>query len=503
MTRISNALLGVVFVVLATTTLGAQAAATAQVTGIVKDESGGVLPGVDITVTQTATGATRSVVSDADGAYTLTNLPIGPYRLEATLQGFRSYVQTGIVLQVNANPTINVVMALGAVSEQITVQANAAMVETRSTSVGQVMENQRILELPLNGRQVTDLLLLSPGVTPNGNAGVAGGFASNRNYPTLAITVAGGSPGSTLYLMDGATHNDPGTNLNLAVPFPDALQEFKIETSALPARYGHHASAVVNVATKSGSNQFHGSAFEFNRDGRFNAKNAFALTKDSLKRNQFGGAAGGPIATNKMFFFGAYQGTIIHTAPSTLTAFTPTAQMLAGDFTAIASPACNSGRQVALRAPFVDNKISPAQFDPVALKYLQYIPVSTDPCGRYQYGYPTPSTDNQVLGRVDYQVNSRHAIFARFMNIRYRLPYYFDGQNALTTPSNTLDNLGRSLVVSDSYTLTSALINTLRIASIKSGNLRGASPFKSPLANACPMCCWCSHERTSRSALVV
>jgi len=146
-------------------------------------------------------------------------------------------VQTGIVLQVNANPTVNVVMALGAVSEQITVQANAAMVETRTTSVGQVMENQRILELPLNGRQVTDLLLLSPGVTPNGSAGVAGGFASNRNYPTLAITVAGGSPGSTLYLMDGATHNDPGTNLNLAVPFPDALQEFKIETSALPAMH--------------------------------------------------------------------------------------------------------------------------------------------------------------------------------------------------------------------------------------------------------------------------
>jgi len=481
MTRMLKALLASgLFLVAGAASLHAQAGATAQIGGTVKDESGGVLPGVDITVTQTATGATRSGVSDADGGYTLTNLPIGPYRLEATLQGFRSYVQTGIVLQVNANPTVNVVMALGAVSEQITVQANAAMVETRTTSVGQVMENQRILELPLNGRQVTDLLLLSPGVTPNGSAGVAGGFASNRNYPTLAITVAGGSPGSTLYLMDGATHNDPGTNLNLAVPFPDALQEFKIETSALPARYGHHASAVVNVATKSGSNQFHGSGFEFNRDGRFNAKNAFALSKDSLKRNQFGGAVGGPIAPNKLFFFGAYQGTIIHTAPSTLTAFTPSAQMLAGDFTALASPACNSGRQIALRAPFVNNQISPSQFDPTALKYLQYIPVSTDPCGRYQYGYPTPSTDNQLLGRVDYQVNAKHAIFARFMNIRYKLPYYFDGTNALTTPSNTLDNLGRSLVVSDSYTLTSSLINTLRVATIKSGNLRGISPFKSP-----------------------
>src|SRR6476619_8206598 len=177
MTRMLKTLLaGACLVSLATATLGAQAGSTAQIGGTVKDESGGVLPGVDITLTQTATGAMRSAVSDADGAYTLTNLPIGPYRLEATLQGFRSYVQTGIVLQVNANPTINVVMALGAVSEQITVQANAAMVETRSTSVGQVMENQRILELPLNGRQVTELLLLSPGVTPNRASGAFTNF---------------------------------------------------------------------------------------------------------------------------------------------------------------------------------------------------------------------------------------------------------------------------------------------------------------------------------------
>jgi hypothetical protein len=158
------------------------------------------------------------------------------------------------------------------------------------------MENKSILELPLNGRQVTDLLLLSPGVTPNGSAGVAGGFASNRNYPTLAITVAGGSPGSTLYLMDGATHNDPGTNLNLAVPFPDALQEFKIETSACPrgtditrrpsSTWRPRREAISSTAARSSSIA----------NGRFNAKNAFALTKDSLKRNQFGGASGGPLS---------------------------------------------------------------------------------------------------------------------------------------------------------------------------------------------------------------
>jgi hypothetical protein len=381
---------------------------------------------------------------------------------------------------VNANPTINVVMALGAVSEQITVQANAAMVETRATSVGQVMENQRILELPLNGRQVTDLLLLSPGVTPNGSAGVAGGFSSNRNYPTLAITVAGGSPGSTVYLMDGATHNDPGTNLNLPVPFPDALQEFKIETSALPARYGQHASAVVNVATKAGSNQFHGSAFEFNRDGRFNAKNAFALTKDSLKRNQFGGALGGPIATNKLFFFGAYQGTIIHTAPSTLTAFTPTAQMLAGDFTAIASPACNSGRQITLRAPFVDNRINPALLESGGAE----IPAVHSRVDRSVWPLSVRLSDTEHrqsdcrTRRLSGECAPRHLCACH--EHRYHLPYYFDGTNALTTPSNTLDNLGRSNRRQRQLYAHVELINTLRATTIKSGNLRGASPFKSP-----------------------
>ncbi|MBI4485552.1 MAG: TonB-dependent receptor [Acidobacteria bacterium] len=456
----------------------AQAGATAQVAGTVRDASGGVLPGVDVTVTQTATGFMRTVVTDATGAYTLPNLPIGPYRLEANLQGFRSYVRTGIVLQVGGSPVIDITLELGELTEAITVQANAALVETRSTGVGQVIENQRVLELPLNGRQVTDLLLLSPGVTLT--AAGPGQFSSNRSYPTASISVAGGSPGSTVYLMDGANHNDPGTNFNLPVPFPDALQEFRVETSALPARYGNHAAAIVSLVTKSGSNEYHGSLFEFVRNGAFNARNAFALSKDSLKRNQFGGALGGPIVANRIFFFGGYQGTVIRTDPSTLQAFVPTTAMLRGDFTAAASPACNSGRQITLGAPFVNNQVDPSRFDPVALRYLEYIPVSTDPCGRYQYGYPTPSTDHQYLGKVDYQLNARHSMFVRHMDIRYDLPYYFDGKNALTTPSVGVKNRGRAFVLGDSYALGPNVINTLRFTAIRSQNTRGAAPFKSP-----------------------
>ncbi len=468
MKRIARALLSAfLFLLLIPTFAAAQAGSTAQIAGTVKDDTGGVLPGVTVTVTQTATGFTRTAVSDESGGYVIPNLPVGPYRLEATLQGFRSYVQTGIVLTVNATPTINVVLALGAVSEQISVQANAAMVETRSTGVGQLIDNQRVLELPLNGRQVTDLLLLSPGVTVN----TSGGFASSRNYPTVPISVAGGSPGSTVYVMDGASHNDPGTNFNLPVPFPDALQEFRIETSALQARYGHH-----------------GSVFEFNRDHRFNATNAFAAIDpatgkpkdDGLVRNQFGGAMGGPIARNRLFFFGGYQGTVIHTQPSTLQAFTPTAAMLSGDFTALASPACNSGRQIALRAPFVNNQVTASQLDPTALKYLQFIPVSTDPCGRYQYGYPTPSTDNQFVGRADYTKSPKHSMYGRYMDIRYKLPNYLDGKNALTTPSVGVDNRGRSMVFGDTFSISNSVINSFRATGIRSINFRTPSLFKSP-----------------------
>ena len=216
---------------------------TAQVSGAVKDQTGAVLPGVEVTTTQTETGLKRSTVTNDTGSYVLTNLPIGPYRLEASLPGFRTYAQTGIVLQVNANPEINVVLEVGQVAETVEVQANAALVETRSTAVGQIMENVRILELPLNGRQVTDLIVLS-GAAVGGGAQATGSATSGRNYPTDSISVGGGLNNGLLYMLDGGTHNDPYNNLNLPLPFPDALQEFKVETSALQAQYGqrgiHH-----------------------------------------------------------------------------------------------------------------------------------------------------------------------------------------------------------------------------------------------------------------------
>src|SRR6266850_5455612 len=195
------------------------AQSTAQINGTIKDQTGAVLPGVEVTATQTTTGFARSVVTDETGSYTLTSLPVGPYRLEAAVPGFRTFVQTGIVLQVGANPVINPVLEVGQVSDQIEVQANAALVETRTTGVSQVMDNLRVLELPLNGRQVTDLIVLS-------GAATIGSASFVRGYPTVNVSVAGGLANGLTYLLDGGSHNDPFNNLNLPLPFPDALQEF-------------------------------------------------------------------------------------------------------------------------------------------------------------------------------------------------------------------------------------------------------------------------------------
>src|SRR5436190_20486715 len=250
----------------------AQAVAGSQVSGTVKDSSGGVLPGVEVTITKTDTGAARTVFTGADGTYLFPNLPVGPYRLKVALQGFNTYVQENIVLQVNTNPTIDVALTVGNIGEQVTVQASSATIETRSTGVGQVINNEQVTQMPLNGRQATELIFLSGLAT----SAPAGDLNTNKNFPTVTISVAGGQANGITYIMDGGTHNDPFNNLNLPTPFPDALQEFKVETSSLPARYGHHAASAVNLVTKSGTNTFHGNVFDFLRNYRFNSRNFFA-----------------------------------------------------------------------------------------------------------------------------------------------------------------------------------------------------------------------------------
>ena len=272
MVKVFRTLVGVVLLVLvATGPARAQEVAGSQLSGVVRDSSNAGVPGAEVTVTKTDTGLSRTVFTGAEGAYAIPNLPVGPYRLKVVLQGFNTYVRDGIVLQVGSNPEINVTLTIGAISEQIIVTANSTLVETRNTGVGQVIDNQRLTEMPLNGRSSAELIFLSGLAT----TAPAGDLNTNKNFPTATISVAGGQANGITYIMDGGTHNDPFNNLNLPTPFPDALQEFKVETSALPARYGHHAASAVNVVTKSGTNEVHGNVFEFVRNFRFDEKNYF------------------------------------------------------------------------------------------------------------------------------------------------------------------------------------------------------------------------------------
>src|SRR5438094_1493056 len=274
------------------------AQATAQISGTVKDQTGAVLPGVEVKATQTDTGIDRTTITNETGSYVLPNLVTGPYKLEASPPGFRSFAQTGIVLQVNASPVVNPVLEVGQVSEQVEVQANAALVETRNAGVGQVVENARVLELPLNGRNVNDLIALSPAAAPAPNNG------SGRNpfLATNGVAVGGGSSIGLNYTLDGANHNNSFENTYLSMPFPDAMQEFKVETSATAVQNGVRPAGSVSLVTKSGTNEFHGNLFEFVRNGKFNARNAFASKRDNYNRNQFGGTVGGPLMKNKVFF---------------------------------------------------------------------------------------------------------------------------------------------------------------------------------------------------------
>ena len=439
------------------------AQATAQISGTAADQSGAVLPGVEITVTQTDTGITRNAITNETGSYVLPNLPVGPYRLEAVLPGFRTYAQSGIVLQVSSSPTINVTLAVGQVSETVEVQANAALVETRSQGVGQVIENTRILELPLNGRQLSDLITLA-------GAAVQTAVSEPRFFAgTPYVSVTGTSQAfGTEYSLDGAKHNNFATGGSMPMPFPNATQEFKVETSGLSAPRGFPSS--VSAVMKSGTNEFHGDLFEFVRNDLFNARNYFATRGGTLKRNQFGGTIGGPIVKNKVFFFGGYQGTKLRADPADAKAFVPTAAIQAGDWTAFASPACNAGRQIALRAPFVNNRIDPALYVKPALyianKLLASLPEPpNNPCGEVTYGGRTVQDEVLYVGKVDYQVSSRHSLFGRFLlGTQGITPPYDFGQNLLTTPTQGVDAMAHSYALGDTYLIGANMVHAFRMA---------------------------------------
>src|SRR5262245_29887587 len=460
--RRTAVIVGLVLLLIAFNIVLAQS--NAQVSGTVKDQSGAILPGVEVAVTQTSTGQTRTAVTDETGSYVLPNLPVGPYRLEASLPGFRTYVQSGIVLQVGSSPILNPVLAIGQVSDQVEVRADASLVETRTTGVGQVMDNTRVLELPLNGRRVTDLILISGGAV---QGGASFGYGA-RGYAQVAISVADGQASGVSYSLDGGVHNDVYTGLGVTMPFPDALQEFKLETNALPAQYGHHSSAAVNAVTKSGTNEFHGSLFEFIRNNSFNANNAATQAPDTLKRNQFGGTIGGPIEKNKLFFFAGHQTTVERSSNSPAPQFVPTPAMLEGDFTAFASKACNNGVQRVLRAPIQSSgtdangntiyRVDKSQLSPAALNLAKRLPAAQDACGQIRFNRGVADNEYTSVGRVDYQVTQKHSLFGRYLDSYTHNLDDYDGVNVLTFSRSALQSRIHSFVLGDTYSIRTNMV---------------------------------------------
>ncbi len=257
-------------------------------------------------------------------------LPIGVYSVRATAAGFSALEQTGIRVEVDSARHVTLKLAVGALTEQVTVSADAAMVTTESGTLSQVIGERYISDLPLNGRNAASLVFMVPGTVSGVNTTTAGYANSDE---TIAVSANGARGNEVNYKLDGATHVDNVTNLNAAYPNPDAIAEFSVQTSNFSAQFGTASGAVVSMVTRSGTNRYRGSFFDFLRNDTLNARNFFATQRGTLKRNQFGGSFGGPIIRNKLFFFASYQGTPSRSTNYANVAFVPTAQRN-GDFTA-------------------------------------------------------------------------------------------------------------------------------------------------------------------------
>ena len=448
-------------------------------TGRITDEQGAVIPGAHIQITGVNTGVVYSAVTNADGIYTVPGLPIGAYTVQATVPGFQTYVQTGIGLRVGDNVQINISMKVGAVTEKVEVSANAGLVQTQQNTISQVIDQQRIVELPLNGRDPTELITIS-GASINKSDGTNTG--SKSFFSSQSISIAGGAGNTTNYLLDGGDNNDSFTNVNMPIPFPDALAEFSVETSTLPARYGLHPGGVVNAVTKSGTNQWHGDAFEFLRNGDVNAINYFAPRQDSLKRNQFGGTLGGRLIRDKLFFFAGFQQSYIRQDPSSSTAYVPTAAALAGDFSVLDGAGCQAKGLTRIvndpttGQPLPGNQISPTRFDAASLALAKYLPQTADPCGKVSYGIPVQSNETQLVGRVDWIISSRHSIFGRYFSDGYNLAAFFDPHDILVTSTTGNDEHAQTFVLGDTLTLSPTTVNSLHLTVGRRRNDRGTNP---------------------------
>ena len=445
-----------------------QAAGTASIQGTVSDPTGAVLPNVAVLFTNTDTGAKRSTVTSEIGSYSFPNVPVGPYTIVVTAPGFRGFTQRG-VLEVGNSIEVNIPLAIGKTDEVVEVSATGTAVDTETSSFKQVIDQQRITELPLNGRQATQLVLVSgAAVTAPGND-----MVGSKNYASsTVIAVAGGQGNYNNYVLDGGTNVDTFTNVNLPYPFPDALREFSVESNGLQARNGIHPGSLVNGVTNSGTNQFHGTIFDFIRNNYLNATNFFATKKDTLHRNQFGGTIGGKVITDKLFFFGGYQGTRESQSTNAANLCVPTALELTGDFSqqpttgSCARSTIGAGKSLIDPVTGADitatRKVPTSSLSSQALALTKLLPLSqANPVsGLIQIALPSINWEDQYVGRVDYTISQRQSVFFRAYVTNYFQPAFYSPTNLLLTTTAGNDERVMNYTLGHSFMISPKVVNT-------------------------------------------
>jgi hypothetical protein len=441
-------------------------APTAQIVGKITDQTGAAVLDAAIDAENTGTGLKRNAASSAEGDYVIPSLPVGTYTVKVVAQGFKAFSQSGIGLEGGQSARVDVRLHIGSATETVHVSAEAVQVDTTSGSIRTEVDSTQIHELPLNTRDTLQLMTLVPGV---GNA--AAGDATQSGQPALGaatsslplavtnqrsgplLNVNGNRVNGSEISLDGAILVTALYNRPTNLPNPDSIGEFSLLTNSFSAEYGHASGGAFVVISKSGTNTFHGAAWEFLRNDALNARNWFAPApepKPILKQNQFGVAFGGPILKDKAFFYTTYEGLRVHQVAlenfASLTAAERT-----GDFSAISKPLTDpsNGR------PYQNNQIPQGEWDPLSVGFLNYyMPVASAATGLFSGQYLTPVTGDQITGRADYRITTRDLAYARFFRTNVTSPSYAGNNVSYNDSSQT----NQGITVRDTHTSTSNLI---------------------------------------------
>jgi Carboxypeptidase regulatory-like domain len=481
----------------------AQLAGTGSIQGSIADATGAIIQDATVTVTDTATQVKHTAVTGGSGLYSFPNLGIGTYILDVTAQGFEHYTQSNIVLEVGSSIAVNVAMTVGRTDQKIEVQASGLSLQTEDATFKQTIDEKTITEMPLNGRQMTGLITLSGGSTTAPGGDFTG---SKYSYAAISVSIAGSGGNTTMWRLDGGDNNDYMANANLPFPFPDAVNQASVESTVLGASDGQHIGGLFNVVTRSGSNTYHGSFFEFIRNNYIDATNFFSTctpvapkttctAKDTLHQNQYGGTFGGHILRDKLFAFAGYQHLHNDQTQASTQAHVPTAANLLGDFSVTAPLVVNSsnagtacattGTQLVdplTGVKLVGNKYaSQPTYNPQSLALLKYLPVpipsvDINNCGLISYAIPSQISDNQFVTRVDWTINARNNLFGRYFIDGYQAPAFFFPDNILVTTQSGNNERVQSFTLGETFVISPRTVNSFHATILRRRNNRGYAP---------------------------